>query len=513
MSLFKDVFLRILLYGFIIIFAIVCLNYYSVVNDMNISKAEKCYKKQNYVCAFSAYRKAFSLGIDNKAYVKHYFETLKKLEKVAVVQYELNNLLELYPDNPVAEEIKEIFQELHNEVLKKYPDTYVHDVVQGLSVVHWNIDSGSLDVFIDVQNASKYPAYYVEEIKKAFSDFSEMLGNKVTFNYINDSSRAQIQIVFMDKISGGQCQEGGECSDVLGLTENNVVGSLLTKSVIKLRLKDADGSDFTKNQIYNIAKHEIGHALGVSGHSYSAEDIMYPVSNDASFAKNARMLLIERKEFSEKDIQTFNLLYEILPDITDKKYDVSKHPNMYLPIVAIGTKQEIGEKNLEESQRYMTAVDTNYISQINLAEGYYANREYNKAEEEFEKALLYAGTSEEKFTVYNNLAVVYFSKKDYKKAIEYSDLANGFSSEELANEIKAYCYIEMRRYKEAQNLLEKMVRKYPDNQVYSAALINVYFRRYKTFSALKELKRIKKENPEAVKEELFDSYRVFLNFV
>ena len=45
---------------------------------------------------------------------------------------------------------------------------------------------------------------------------------------------------------------------------------------------------------------------------------MYPVSNDASWSRESQTLKIERKEFSYQDKNTMKLLYDTIPDITDK---------------------------------------------------------------------------------------------------------------------------------------------------------------------------------------------------
>lgn len=510
----NDIKIRLGVYGAVVAVFLFLSCHNTVENNISISNAENCYKRKNYVCAFKAYKKAFDTGIDDSKYIGHYFETLQKMKKIAVVQEEMNKLLVDYPSNMYAEDIEKEFAKIRDEVIAKYPDTYIDDVVQGTNVVHWNNkDGGNITIFIDTSAGSTFPGYYVEEIKTAFNDYSAMTGGALKFEYIDDSSKAKIKIVFMDTISGGQCEEGTNCSSIVGLTENSISGSLLTNSTIKFRFKDTDNTDFTKNQIYNIAKHEIGHALGISGHSYNMDDVMYPVSNDASWSAISQTIKIKRREFSQRDIDTFNLLYEIVPDITDKRYNLKNYPDMFFPIAVIGTKKEIAQKNLEESQRYIDTVDSSYISQINLAEGYFAGKDLDNAESAFQKALTFAAADDEKFTVYNNLAVVYYDKNDYEKALEYADMANDYSENNQANEIKAYSLIELKKYKQAQELLESLVGDKPENPTYSAALVGVYFKQYKTFKAFGELKRIKKANPAIVNEPVFKPYSLFLKFL
>ena len=513
MAKINNVKIRIAVYLSVALLTFLILRHEQIANRYNLNQAESCYKKQDYICAFKYYRSAFSTDFDNRDYVGHYFETLNKMKKIAIVQEELSRLLEDYPDNKNAEEIKSIFKELQNEVEKKYGRTYMENAVQGTDVIHWNIQEGPITIFIDTSTSSKYPGYYYEEIKKAFEDYAQLLNNKIKFEYINNSDEAKINIVFMENISGGQCESLSNCANVMGLTENNVTGSLLSKSVIKFRFKDVDNSNFTRNQIYNIAKHEIGHALGISGHSYNNSDIMYPVSNDASWSRESQTLKIERKEFSYQDKNTMKLLYDTIPDITDKRYNTAKNPNMYMPIAVLGTREEIAEKNLAESKRYMGTVDAGYISQMTLAEGYYNSKDWDNAYNAFHKAIGYAKTDDEMFSVYNNLAVILYNQKNYYQAVEYANMANRYSPTEEANEIKAYSYIEMKKYKAAQILLEQLTKQNPDNTIFSASLVSVYFKQYKVFSALGELKRIKKQNPSAMEDSWLRPYKFLMNIL
>ena len=48
--------------------------------------------------------------------------------------------------------------------------------------------------------------------------------------------------------------------------------------------KDANGSYFSDRQLYNTVLHEIGHALGIMGHSYSTDDLMYMAEGGMSVA-------------------------------------------------------------------------------------------------------------------------------------------------------------------------------------------------------------------------------------
>ena len=49
-----------------------------------------------------------------------------------------------------------------------------------------------------------------------------------------------------------------------------------------------EASSLSKEEIYAVAVHEIGHALGIMGHSSDRNDIMYPNTNNIGIHASAR---------------------------------------------------------------------------------------------------------------------------------------------------------------------------------------------------------------------------------
>ena len=505
--------IRIVVYGLILLVCVFFLAYNPVFNKISLKRAESCFNAQNYVCAFKNYNKAFATGLNNEKYVEHYVDTLKKMKKNAIVQNELIKIMREYPNSNSVSEINNIFENLQKEIAEEYKENYIDFVAQGTNIVHWNNVAAKIKVYIDSSMQSQLPGFYYAEIKNALTDYTRALDNAVQFHYVENASDADIQVIFVEEISAGNCVGTSDCLKILGLTENEISGSVLQKSVVKLRVKDTDNTKFTANQIYNIAKHELGHALGVSGHSYFSEDVMYPVNNDASYSEEMNMLMIKRKPFSKRDLNTFKLLYRIIPDITNKRYNIKANVDMFFPIAVLGTKKQIGEKNLAESNNYIGTVATNFVSQMNLAEGFFANQEFDKAKDAFSEALSYAKTDDERFAVYNNLAVILYEEGDYVMALSYAETANSYSSVARADEIKAYCLIEMKKYAMAEKVLLDLIAKNPTNVTYSAALAGVYLKQFKFLKMNAEMKRIKKLSPDAFLDPAYQPYKLFANFV
>ena len=173
-------------------------------------------------------------------------------------------------------------------------------------------------------------------------------------------------------------------------------------------------------------------------------------------------------------------------------------------------------QKLEEASTYVDVVSNSFVSQMNLAESYFANNDFDNALNAFINALQMAKTNDEKFTVYHNIAVIYYQLNDIDNAIKYSEIANvygDFSKGKTSDEILAYCYFEQKRYKDAQVLLEKVIEINPASPVVSATLATTYVKQFKIFDTIKEMRRIKKVDPTALDEACYRGLSLFRVFI
>ncbi|MDD3594121.1 MAG: matrixin family metalloprotease [Candidatus Gastranaerophilales bacterium] len=509
---FHSFIIRLIFYPFVAFLALYIIAHEDINNHFYIQQAEKYYAQGAYVKAYFEYNKAFNTSKDNSQYLKNYLDTISKFKKTSEMQYELLKIKERYPRPDTVDFIDNMLAKTGNEIKYKYEPNYLSNAVMGSNIIHWNADH---PITVSFKNTTKaeIPEYYSNEMKNAFQNWSNNTGEGLKFEYIDDFQRANIKISFVDSISGANCYKGHNCSVVLALTEPQITGMKLTEVKISFRTKDVDGSDFTNNQIFNISMHEIGHALGISGHSFNPSDVMFPLNNDASLSSNGSAIMISKKDLTPYDINTIRLLYKILPDISNKDYNLKHNPDMYYSQVVLGDISNITEQKLQESKNYVEKVAPNFISYMGLAEGYHANRDNKKAIEVFFDALRFAKTNEERFSVYFNLAVVNYEMGNYKEALDLANIASTYSSERAVDEVKAYCYMEMHNYDSAEMYLKQLVESNPANPIFSATLVNIYFKNHQYLKGISELKRIKQTDKKAVEDEHFDKYRLLLSIL
>lgn len=109
---------------------------------------------------------------------------------------------------------------------------------------------------------------YTDTVYQAFNEWQYVSGGLIKFTKTNSESQGNIKVYFTDQI-----QRSG--NDTLGLTTTSYINGNITGARIQLVYK-YNGKIFTQKELYPIALHEIGHALGINGHSTNNNDVMFP---------------------------------------------------------------------------------------------------------------------------------------------------------------------------------------------------------------------------------------------
>jgi predicted Zn-dependent protease/Flp pilus assembly protein TadD len=221
-----------------------------------------------------------------------------KLEE-SIAHY--NEYLRQEPQNPDAPVIVDLIKSMEEELrqAKSLPtdaaDDYFFAATQG-GVRSWPNRSMPIRVFIHSgQHAVGFQPRYVDIVKAAFEEWSAASQGRVRFTFTNNIRDAHMECLWTS--DAGQLKdrsEGGEARvyyrDKLGIYDAQIF--ILTVPIMR------EGA-VTERSIRHIALHEIGHALGLLGHSSAPGDVMYfsmPLAD------------IER-ELSERDKKTLLRLY------------------------------------------------------------------------------------------------------------------------------------------------------------------------------------------------------------
>ena len=132
---------------------------------------------------------------------------------------------------------------------------------------HWD-NPKAINVYIPPHHP------YASTIRHAFEYWDQSAGINLHFVMVSTPDQAQDEVIFVEKLDG----------TAVGLTQKKFQRTTYTDGTEKIKLvgmkiyiamQDPQGKQMSRDQIYTVALHEVGHSLGL-GHTQDPKSIMYP---------------------------------------------------------------------------------------------------------------------------------------------------------------------------------------------------------------------------------------------
>ena len=396
------------------------------------NQGKNALEKENYINAYKKLKLAYNTNPKNKDYRYYYIEALSNLTPSLPVQKEIFEISSGSEQDSAQQSASQIVADWRSRIYSKFGDNYIEQVPLEGGIIRWDIDKMPLKVsIIDNSNNSALPPYYLEEIKRAFGQWQSSTGI-ITFELTEHIKKADI-IVQILPLPEDICS-GNECKYVVGFTTPDYKGKKLKKMNITLYDKDPFGNFFSDKELYNTILHEIGHALGIMGHSYSSGDLMYMSTNN-----NTNSFYMPYKSsfqyLSSQDINTVKLLYKLLPDITNTPPDKLNKKGLIYPPVILGTSKQISSRKLEEAKNYIKNAPDLASGYIDMGIAYSELNKYSASVKAFEQAEKLVKNNDEKYIVLYNLAAVHLNNNNIDKALNYAHKAQKLSNTDEVQEL------------------------------------------------------------------------------
>lgn len=163
----------------------------------------------------------------------------------------------------------------------------------------WPAAQLPLKVFIqDGSGVEGYRESYPEFMRSAFNEWQNLSNQRITWREVTNPAEADIICSWTAEVTPrGIGVEAGQTQTIIQRNYFTGAGRIVSAR-IKV-LTSANGQTFNDADAYKTCLHEVGHALGLQGHSSTASDIMYPVLNRR-----------QTPYLKQRDVNTIAALYQ-----------------------------------------------------------------------------------------------------------------------------------------------------------------------------------------------------------
>lgn len=324
--------------------------------------------------------------------------------------------------NPQSLQSSSSFQEVSYEVVSSQ-DYLSSALVPANRVIKWQ----KMPINIYIPNSIARDRYS-KIIESAFQEWQIASDKTVTFKKVDLPADADIVVCFVDSVEN----EVSEKAFQAGLTKPSYKNDTFLKAeIMLLKNNPLTKKSFTEKQMHIIALHEIGHAIGIIGHSPNKEDMMY---YRPSFSIEG---------LSAKDINTLKLIYS--PQT--KNYKVAPY---------------VIQQKIVEAKSYIQEFPKSPYSWLKLADLYRANGQYQEAIISYNKAIKIDKSYSE---AYYAIALCYYRMKNIPVSFKYFQLALQKEPEntKFINAYTKIC-IETNQKEKAQKYVSNYLKKYPNSK-------------------------------------------------
>ncbi|HBG49433.1 MAG TPA: hypothetical protein DDW90_08035 [Cyanobacteria bacterium UBA9971] len=402
------------------------------------------FKKGNYAKANELFKNELAENPENLKCRYIYAQSFVGINNLAKAQKEYEKVIEQSPNSELAKLSSIAISKIHGyysgesqeppiTLGSPIGDNYIQVAAHNGKITRWNISKMPLKIYIE-------PSEYYTAVVAAMDSWVKISEPKtISYTLTNNYKNANIIVTFVASLDPGKA----------GLSTTHTIGYFLKPNFIKLKTTNAANSPYSQEKLFNLAQHELGHALGILGHSPKEADIMYfQLSN---YIKN----------LSQRDINTLKLLYRLDPDLSNFANGETPMVNSVKNDVFIGNKDGRLDKKIQKAVDYVKKDPKNALNWTKLGNLYYYSRQYQNAITCYQKALEINSSFD---AAISGLAFVYEKTGDFNKAVTQ---------------------------------FTKLVKQKPDdlNYAHNFALYLIYYK--KSNEALRILNNLIKVNPDA----------------
>lgn len=252
-------------------------------------------KEGQHQQAVDAFQKALSLDPSQKESVINIASNYQSLGDIPQAINWYQRYLKENPNSPKAKDIAGRIKALSNQMRQAGgaiggsgqnqfqnagADNYLAGTASGGKYFRWPPAAMPLRVYIaDGTGLNGFNPFFKEALMNAFTSWAEATGNKLKMSLVSNPQSANIICNWTDNpnqiMDRGRLVEGGltrlsgqPLPDGQNVNLNGATLTILTRS-------RSTGQMMNQDEIIKVCLHEVGHAIGINGHSNNNADIMF----------------------------------------------------------------------------------------------------------------------------------------------------------------------------------------------------------------------------------------------
>ena len=423
---------------------------------------------------------------------------LSKMPPTYETQRALYDIAQLDNCDEASKLAEQAINDMRIRLDNKIGPNYIDNVLYENQLVRWN---KSKPVKYYVSNNINAPEEYTDLVKKAFEKWQAAGSGVLTFREVHSNNEADIVVNFVNEISTKQGYEPLR----VGLATPTIKGTELTKVDVKIKPVDMIGNYYSKNILSNVITHNIGHAIGLWGHSFEEGDIMFLDSDYVSPKKK----MPNEEQISARDINTLNLVYIMVPDVINVPLTAGEYHDLIYHYVITDYPGDSFEFEIERLIELLQNDRQNIVNLVDLAINYGYKRQYERSNYILRKALdLTNNDLNNQFVVLYNMAANYYKLRDYKEAEKFLNYATNINVDLETDILEAFIDFKLGRISLAKQKLVDLRREHPEHVEIALKLASVYYKEKDRKKEMEVIDKLIERNPDALKDRRVQKYKV-----
>lgn len=218
-------------------------------------------------------------------------------------------------------------------------DNYLTYVIPGGKVIHFARTRMPLKVYIS--DGLSVPGWHTgmkQSVTYAMATWQSATQDQVRFAQTYTEANADIIVKWRKNFTDG----------ILGVSPLETIGNTIIRSDLNLAVDYPDSTTpLSMDDLKTVAVHEMGHAIGIRGHSPYPDDLMF-------FSKNP-----EVSTLSARDRHTVSMLYKLNADVQNNPNLSTARTRQYYDLYQMGLKAQTGNRPSAAIAYYRQALQLN----------------------------------------------------------------------------------------------------------------------------------------------------------